>query len=487
MVVQPNSLYYGDCLNVMADWPDETFDLVYLDPPFNSDAKYNVVFGTAPGSNKPQMMAFDDTWKWNDKAVERYEALSRAAAHPAHKAIVGLHTMLGGCGMLAYLTYMAQRLAEIRRVLKPTGSVYLHCDPTASHYLKVIMDAVFRARNFRNEIAWHYSGWNRKMKSHLDKRHDTVLFYGKTAAATFRTPTRPWTSEEEYITNRRQKVHTDGKGERYVLSDGGGGKRVRRYLRDAMKYGAPLDDVWDIPKINNSDKTEKLSYPTQKPLALLERIIQASSDADGLILDPFCGCGTTVDAANRLGRKWVGIDVSPFALDLIKKRRFKDSRIRVFGFPVNVATAQAMASSQPFEFERWAVNRIPGIAPNEVQVGDGGVDGRGFLFGHPSGESLVLAQVKGGKFSIDQLRAFLSVVEREKAAFGVFITVGKVTSPGAKREAAGAGKVKIGAKTYPKVQLWSIAEHFDDREPSLPALADPYTGKAMQRDILTGQ
>ena len=203
-------------------------------------------------------------------------------------------------------------------------------------------------------------------------------------------------------------------------------------------------------------------------------------------MDPFCGCGTTVDAANRLGRRWVGIDISPFAIDLVKNRRLQDSRVQVHGVPIDVDTARTMARSAPFEFEKWAVSRIPGIAPNSKQVGDGGVDGRGRVYESTNGHALVLAQVKGGKFGLSQLRDFLYTVNREKAALGIYITLDKVTSRNAKAEAFAAGTFKMGARQYPKVQLWSIAEHFDDREPSLPALADPYTGKAMQRDILTG-
>ena len=419
-------------------------------------------------------MAFDDTWRWDEKAVERYEQISQAAALPYRDAIVGLHMMLDECGMLAYLTYMAPRLAEIRRVLKDTGSVYLHCDPTASHYLKLVMDAVFGKKAYRNEIVWPYPPGGAGPKAAFHRKHDTLFFYAKGPNNTFH---RPYTPLTEKAIAKFTKVDADGR--RYKEYRG----KTRTYLDEVP--GRPVPSVWgDIHSLGQTISKEKLPYPTQKPLALLERIIQASSDTDGLILDPFCGCGTTVDAANRLGRKWVGIDISPFAIDLVKDRRLKESRVQVHGVAVDVATAQAMASSQPFEFEKWAVSRVPGVVPNKVQVGDGGVDGRGFLLDRGG---LVLSQVKGGKFSIDQLRAFLSVVEREKAAFGVFITVGKVTSPSAKREAAGAGKVKIGAKSYPKVQLWSIADHFDGREPNLPPLADPYTGKAMQRDILTGQ
>ena len=469
MAAQSNSLYYGDCLDVMGKWPDSCFDLVYLDPPFNSKANYNILFGRGGGKdNLAQVMAFEDTWRWDDKAADRVDSIRRATAHPAHDAITGLHIALGDCGMIAYLSYMAERLFEIKRILKDTGSVYLHCDPTASHYLKVVMDAVFGHSNFRNEIVWRI-GWISGFKSQKRgwiRNHDTLLYYLRGQKATKRF-------NKEYIPYPQNYVRRDGKA--------------------PVGKGVPVEDTWNCSNADVLDSimiksfsTEKLGYPTQKPVALLERIIKASSNEGDLVLDPFCGCGTTIDAANRLGRKWVGIDISPFAIDLVKHRRLKDSTIPVMGVPLDVASARTMARSAPFEFEKWAVSRIPGMAPNNKQVGDGGVDGRGRVYEATNGHALVLAQVKGGKFDLDQLRAFLYTVKHNKAALGIYITLDKVTSRNAKAQASAAGTFKMGAKTYPKVQLWSIAEHFDDREPSLPALADPYTGKAMQRDILTG-
>ncbi len=251
-----------------------------------------------------------------------------------------------------------------------------------------------------------------------------------------------------------------------------------------MPKGKTPDDVITMPSLNTMAK-ERLGYPTQKPTALLERIVEASSLEGDLVLDPFCGCGTTIDAASRLNRRWVGIDISPFAIDLVKNRRLQDNRIPVHGVPVDVETARTMATNAPFEFEKWAVSRIPGIAPNSKQVGDGGVDGRGRVYEATNGHGLVLAQVKGGKFGLSQLRDFLHTIHREKAALGVYITLDKVTSRNAKAETSGAGFFQMGAKRYPKAQLWSIADHFDDREPRLPPLADPYTGNVMQKDLLT--
>ena len=288
----------------------ESVDLIYLDPPFNSKSNY-----AAPIGSKAAGAEFKDTWTLTDINVEWVNLIE--AKHPALYRVL-LVAMTDSDK--SYLIYMAARLLEMRRILKPTGSIYLHCDPTMSHYLKLVMDAIFGKKQFRNEIVWHYSGWNKRMKRYLGRRHDVVLFYCCGKTQTFLNPCRPWESEDEYVRKRKQKVRTDENGNKYVLSDGGGGTRVRRYLQDAMTYGCPLDDVWSIPKLNNSDKVERTSYPTQKPLALLDRIIEASSNEGGLVLDPFCGCATTCISAQGLGRRWSGIDISPKAADLVQQR-----------------------------------------------------------------------------------------------------------------------------------------------------------------------
>ena len=464
MKFQHDSLYYGDCLDVMRAWPAACVDLVYLDPPFNSKADYNVLFGN--GEDRQQTLAFEDTWRWDESAVERVAALDRAVANPARAAIAGLHGVLGDCAMMAYLSYMAERLVEIARVLKDTGSVYLHCDPTASHYLKVVMDAVFGPANFRNEIVWRI-GWVSGFKSQKKgwiRNHDTILYYLKSPAAAARF-------NKEYIPYPPGYVRRDGK--------------------PPTGKGIPVEDTWNCSSADVLDSimiksfsTEKLGYPTQKPVALLERIVKASSDRGEIVLDPFCGCGTTVDAANRLGRRWIGIDIAPFAIDLVKNRRLKDKRIPVNGIPLDMETARTMARTRPFDFEKWAVARIPGLVPNARQTRDRGIDGRGYMLNPPDGSpGLVLAQVKGGKFHMSQLRDFLHTVSREKAALGVFITLDRVASRAARAEAREAGDVAMGASRWPKVQLWSVADWFDRREPDLPPLADPFTGKPMQRDM----
>lgn len=459
--------------------------------------------------------------------------------------------MLGDCGMLAYLSYMADRLVEIRRVLKPTGSIYLHCDPTSSHYLKAIMDAVFGVRNFRNEVIWR----NHNAHNSSDRFgpiHQTILFYSMSDGYRHRRTHVPYT--KGYVDDFYKRK--DDNGRRYRSSDlhGSGirrngmsgqswrgynptshgrhwavpGKLVaelgidpklsqhekldalhelgfvhlpktglptyRRYLDSGE--GVSMQDIWayqpytkgalhnskscideDVKWLDHRSKAERMGYPTQKPLGLLNRIIEASSDNGDVVLDPFCGCGTTVMAARNLNRRFVGIDISHFAIDLVRDWRLMDRSVPVNGVPVDMHTAELMARDNPFEFEKWAVTRVPGMVPNSRQVGDGGIDGRGKLLDG----GLVLAQVKGGKFALGQFRDFRHVIGRESADCGIFTTLRPVASPNAKREANAAGHIELGANRYPKVQFWSIADYFQNRLPMLPPLADPYTGKSMQQ------
>ncbi len=306
------TIFIGDNLHIMRGMNSDSVDLIYLDPPFNSNRNY-----AAPIGSKAAGAAFKDTWTLSD--VDQAEHGELAEQSPPLHTMIQAAREIHGKGMQSYLIMMSTRLLEMERILKDTGSIYLHCDSTASHYLKLVMDSIFGKGNFRNEIAWHYSGWNARLSKSFSSRHDVILFYGKSNKQKFNSYAVDWESEEEYIRVRRQKVHVDDTGRKYVLSDGGGGTRVRRYLEEAMAYGKPVDDVWDIPKLNNSSK-EHLGYPTQKPLALLERIIKTSSNPGDVVFDPFCGCATTLVAADRLQRSWVGIDISPKAAELIVTR-----------------------------------------------------------------------------------------------------------------------------------------------------------------------
>ncbi len=381
--------------------------------------------------------------------------------------------------MLAYTSYMAERLTECWRLLKDSGSLFLHCDPTAGHYLKILLDVIFGSASFRNEIVWCYPPGGSGPKLAFHRKHDLIYYYGKSQkVGTFH---RPYGDLPESTRLTYRKIDEDGR--RYKEYPGG-----RTYLDEID--GRPIPDWWtDIVSLGQAvSAKERLGYPTQKPVALLERILRAASDEGDLVLDPFCGCGTTIDAAQRLNRRWLGIDISPFAIDLIRERRLPELEIPTHGIPIDLASAERLAQEKPFDFEKWAVTRIEGLLPNERQVGDGGIDGRGQLL-NPTAEmksGLVLAQVKGGGFSQNDLRAFKGVMADEGAAFGVFITLTRLRKKQRRKAqafAARSGEHQQGANTYPRLQLWSIEDHFAGRHPILPTLADPYTGKAKQRTL----
>lgn len=472
---QLNSLHYGDCLDVMKQWPDEWIDLIYLDPPFNSNAKYHQLYDTGDdnrGTRDAQLQAFDDSWKWNATAAARVQHLCDALGHPAHKVIKSFVEWPGESGMLAYLSYMAERLAVMHRLLKPTSSLYLHCDPTASHYLKALMDCLFGPENFRNEIVWGYKGPS-NAKRWFPRKHDIILFYGKTASAKF------YPDGVRVAYNR-----ITGTGKNSLARGKRTPEEVQAIETTYAERGKLVEDYWsDIPGAGHMPKHERLGYPTQKPLALLERIIKASSKEGEIVFDPFCGCGTTMVAADKLSRKWIGIDISPHALEVLKANRFAGQSIPTSGIPADFAGAAQLAKDNPQHFEIWALNcASQGFAPNEVQTGDHGIDGRGYMITQPDSmdTKLVLAQVKGGTFRLGQLRDFLWTIAREKAAMGIFITLYPVTSRNAQAEAQRLGNVTVGTETYPRVQLWSLAAYFENENLRLPDMKNPYTGHPLQ-------
>ena len=522
MSMEPNTLYYGDCLDWMRQWEDACVDLIYLDPPFNSNTDYNILY-SATGGGQAQYRAFQDTWRWDEAAADRYGMYANAVGRPAHWAIVGLHGVLGDSGIMAYLTYMAERLEEMRRLLKPTGSVFLHCDPVASHSLKLLMDAVFGQENFRNEVVWQRTLAKSLTRRQLPSNHDIILSYQK-------GPSANWNMDSAFVPYDRNALdartaskynHRDSAGRLYRLDslinpnpnrpnltyEFLGVTRVWRWTKERMQAaydeglviqtrpgavpqlkryldeqrGRPLGDIWnDIPPLNSQAK-ERLGYPTQKPLALLDRIISLSSNPEDIVLDPFCGCGTAIEAAHRLNRRWVGIDISSFAIDLTIEKRLKDKTTPTRGIPFDLESARKLATEQPFSFETWAVTRIPGFAPNTRQMADGGVDGRATLADRPDADDslLALAQVKGGRFSLSALRDFIGVVDRDKAALGCYITLDPVTSAEARAAVANAGTVRVAGYDYRRVQLWSIDEYFQGRLPQMPIMTDPYTGKRL--------
>ena len=471
--IRPSTLYYGDCLEVMREWSPEQADLIYLDPPFNSKTQYNILFGDKTNGKTAQLMAFDDTWQWDGAAAERVKTLKGMKASNVWKAIAGLETCVGETGMLAYLSYMAERLMECHRLLKPTGSIYLHCDPTASHYLKMLMDSLFGAGNFKNEIIWYYKNASRGKKQ-FAKAHDVIFWYeAKRKKAVFNRDDMlvPF---ESGMTKWRYET---------------GGQRNK-----PMPEGKTPDDVLVLSALNANDKTERLGYPTQKPVELLEHIIKASSNEGDLVLDPFCGCGTTVVGAQRLNRQWAGIDISAFAVESVMKRRLEKYGIKAEteGIPVDFGGAEALAAKSGFKFEIWAVHQVPGLAPNSKQVGDKGVDGRGTLtFESTTNRDAVIAQVKAGKANAGQLRDFLYTMTAEDAVAGVFITLRQShATKGMRQTAAAEGtyRIKNDSRDYPRVQFWSIEEWIRSGKdgrflPNLPPMIDPLSGKPIQRTL----
>jgi adenine specific DNA methylase Mod len=357
-----NTFYHGDCLFVLThDISPSSIDLIYLDPPFFTG---KVQKGTwQPGAME---VSYEDSKKfWSEKADVMREKAPAWLRHIALKRP----------DFASYLYYLMVRLDTCKKVLKNTGSIFLHCDWRASHYLKMIMDDIFNYSNFRNEIFWHYSGWNKVLTDSFESRSDNILFYArsKEQRKKFKSWTTPWASKEEYVRVRKQKIRIDENGKEYVRSDAGGGKRVKRYLEDAIKAGRPIDNVWDLDKINNSS-TEATGYPTQKPESLLNRIILSTTDENDIVLDPFCGCGTCIIAAHKLNRQWIGIDINEFAYSTTKGR---EKQIPL-GMQDNFKKARYITRDlkeikelSPLDFEAWVNEFYRAAKPHP----DKGVDG----------------------------------------------------------------------------------------------------------------
>jgi DNA modification methylase len=467
-----NILYYGDNLDVLRrHLKDESVELVYLDPPFNSNANYNVLFAEHGERSAAQIEAFEDTWEWNTEAAAAYEETVEKGGEVA-KAMLAFRTLLGTSDMLAYLSMMAPRLVELRRVLKPTGSLYLHCDPTASHYLKLLMDAIFGAQNFRNEIVWHYNTGGKGKNTFL-RKHDTILWYSKTAQYIF--------NREEVAVPRtvgtahlRHGVTEDGREYYEDFSPRKSGKQYRWYLDEGL---TPMDVWTDIPALNPMAK-ERLGYPTQKPVALLQRILTASSRPGDTVLDPFCGCGTTVDAAQALGRQWIGIDITHLAIGLIKHRLVDrygpeiTKSYRVVGEPTTVEGAAVLAKEDPFQFQAWALGLVGArVAGSDKKGGDKGIDGR--LYFHDSVEGptrQVIFSVKAGHVVPTFIDALWGVMERERAEIGVLLSFNESTA-GMRARAADAGFYDSPWGRHPRLQMLTVGELLDGRGIDYPHVA----------------
>ena len=524
-----NQLYFGDNLSILREHvPSESVDLIYLDPPFNSNATYNVLFREVSGeASAAQIQAFDDTWHWDIGSEAAYREVVTNGPKGVADLLQAMRGFLGRNDMMAYLTMMAQRMVELHRVLKPTGSIYLHCDPTASHYLKSLMDAVFGATNFINEITWKRYAVHSLAETGFNNVADTLLFYAADRSrATFNhvhgeteeadIPKRfPFVETE---TNRRfqhvaleQSSNRASAGQvrlidgREVVSSLGWrwsqetfDQRIAenphviywtksgrpRYKLYADEYqGAPVGNIWtDVAYLSAGD-AERLGYPTQKPEALLERIIRASSNEGDVVLDPFCGCGTAIAVAERLGRSWIGVDITHLAISLMKGRLRdtfgKDLRpYDVVGAPQDLASARALAEESAhdgrYQFEYWALGLVEARPANRGRKGaDAGVDGYINFFDDDYGKAKrVLVQVKSGKVQRGVIATLRGDMEREGAELGLLITLEPPTAPMV-REAAAAGfyvPEHFPDRIFPRVQIATIEALLEERLPELPRL-----------------
>lgn len=454
-----NRLYFGDCLEVMREnIASESVDLIYLDPPFNSKRLYNAFIGGA------QWVAFDDTWRWYE-AVEDFHDV---AGQPAYAGLMeGLRSILGESPELAYLSYMANRLLECHRVLKPTGSIYLHCDPTMSHYLKAVMDGVFGRGHFQNEIVWCYNVGGKSSKRWA-RKHDVILFFSKTKEFHF-DGNAAGIPRDTGTKSFGGKIGKDDKGRPYQDKIARQTGKVYRYYLDSPKIP---EDWWVGINSLQSGAKERLGYPTQKPVALLDRIIKASSNEGDTVLDPFCGCGTAIHAAQNLNRQWIGIDICVNACKVIEERikgHFDSlwSEVEFHGLPKTRDDARFMATSNPFLFERWAVSLVDGMEPNKKQRGDGGIDGRGRIPIRRGQFIDLVAQAKGGSANPGHVQAFNGARQQAGADLGIFTCFEDRVTTGMRNAAVGAGLFM----ETPVVQIYTVEDYFEGRKPKLPVAA----------------
>jgi len=472
-----NFLYYGDNLHILRDHiKDETIDLIYLDPPFNSKADYNILYKEPTGElSKAQITAFEDTWHWTEETNKTFQEIIDTAPSNVIEMMLSFKKFIGMNDVMAYLTMMCIRLIELKRVLKSTGSIYLHCDPTASHYLKILMDTIYGKTNFRNEIVWHYGQRTNFHKGHFSRKHDIILFYAKSDDTKINPVSIPWLKDE--FLQHRHDVKIDNDGKEYIWADGG--KKGVRYLRPVemvLAEGKPLDTVWDLPIINSSAR-ERLGYPTQKPEALLERIISASSNEGDVVLDPFCGCGTAIAVAHKLKRKWIGIDITHLAIDLIKLRMKHMYKIEpkkdymVIGEPEDIEGAKELASQNRYQFQWWSISFIENARPygDKKKGADTGIDGITYF----DGDKKAIIQVKSGHVGVKDIRDLGHVIDRESADIGIFITLEEPTKPMI-TEALQKGYYKsvLMDKNYQRIQILTIKELFEGKKADIPLQMD---------------
>jgi site-specific DNA-methyltransferase (adenine-specific) len=503
-----NQLYYGDNLGVLRESiRDESVDLIYLDPPFNSNATYNVLFRAPSGeASQAQIEAFEDTWHWNDAAERAFDDVMQSGNAQAAEMLRALRSFLRDNDMMAYITHISVRMLELHRVLKPTGSIYLHCDPTASHYLKMMMDAIFGTERFLNEIVWQRIGAHNDAKR-FGRVTDVILFYSKTSNYVFNPQYQDY--NPEYIEERYRYRDPDGRrfwantatspsprpnmmyewkgcpsppnGWRFERATMERLEREGRlyYSKSGMVYvknyldeqkGRPAQNLWSDIVMSKSG-AERLGYPTQKPLALLERIVSASSNEGDIVLDPFCGCGTTVHAAEKLKRQWIGIDITHLSISLVEKRlrdAFPGIQFEIHGSPKDLDGARDLAARDKYQFQWWAVSLVDAVPQNSRKKGaDGGIDGVIYFKSSARTTEKAIVSVKGGIIHVKDVRELANVVDRERAKIGIFISLQEHTQPMVK-EAAGAGLYDGPTGKVPKIQLFTIEELLGGKRPKVP-------------------
>ncbi len=527
-----NSLFYGDNLTVLREHvSDQSVDLIYLDPPFNSQANYNVLFKGQTGVGADaQIEAFADTWHWGEEAERAFSDVMSSTNTDVAELLRAIRLSLGESDMMAYLAMMCVRIVEMQRVLKSTGSLYLHCDPTASHYLKIILDATFGPENFRNEIIWKRTSTHSDSKT-WSRVADTIFFYTKSSKFTWNIPRDVHSTD--YVESKYRYDDGDGrvysldnmtspsprpnmmyewkgfphptKGWRYSREtmakldaegriwypvdetgafDTTRRPRLKRYLDKAE--GGVLGTIWtDIAPLN-SQARERLGYPTQKPLALLERIIQASSNPGDVVLDPFCGCGTTVHASQKLGRRWIGIDITHLAISLIERRlkdAFPNIEFGVFGTPKDLESALDLARRDKYQFQWWAVSLVDARPYGGKKKGaDGGVDGLLFFRSDKNKTGKAIISVKGGEnVGVGMVRDLIAVMKREQAEIGVLISLALPTKA-MEKEAASAGLYETPFEKVPRIQIVTLAELFQGKRPRIPRVDVGSTFKTAVRE-----
>ncbi len=496
-----------------------------LDPPFNSQATYNLLFrSSAGGGSRAQIEAFEDTWHWGQEAESAFDWVMRSGNTDAAEMLRAVRSFLGDNDMMAYLAMMAARLLELHRVLKPTGSLYLHCDPTASHYLKITLDSVFGKDRFGSEIVWKRYGAHSNSNTY-GAVHDILLFYRKGTTCTFNKQYAAY--DEDYIKERFKFSDPDGRRwaeqnlgnpavrpnlmysfvaknginyappsngwkytpERMAELDAGnrlhyplkqnGRLRLKSY-QDELQ-GVQLQDVWtDLVTIGGTS-AERLGYPTQKPIALLERIVSTSSNPGDVILDPFCGCGTAIHAAQKLGRRWIGVDITHLAISLVERRlqdAFPGISFDVHGTPKDLDGARDLAERDKYQFQWWAVSLVDAQPYGGKKKGaDGGIDGLIYFRSDAKRTERAIVSVKGGGVSVPMVRDLKGVLDREKAPIGVFLTLVPPTRP-MQTEAASAGFYMLGERRYPRIQIITIEDALAGVKPAIPLID---TGAAFRR------